>query len=64
MTISQEKRLEITAWATEQAKKDAMPKSMVYKKNYAAWLQSQIWHYEKKAHLKIYQREMALRGRR
>ena len=61
--ISDAKRKEITEWATKEALKEAKRLGREPGKrerneiNYDAWLQAQIWHYEKKAYLKIQKRE-------
>ena len=58
MPIDEKLRKDITAWATRKALDDAkkLGKDMIGAK-FSQWLQHEVWHYEKKAYLKIHNRE-------
>lgn len=60
--MDRQKREEITFWATQKAFDRAKELKIVDRlhtsDHFDAWIQSEIWHYEKMAYLKIYNREV------
>jgi hypothetical protein len=67
-TIDQKMRDEITSWATKKAFDRAKELGKVrpdddsdMAKRFDSWLQSEIWHYEKMAYLKIHNRESRMK---
>jgi hypothetical protein len=71
MPISEEKRQEITDWATTKALEDAKkanldrpPRYGIAYLNYDSFVQEKIWHYEKMAYLKIHNRESRMNDER
>lgn len=68
MGVSDEKRKEITAWATQKAFDDAEKAGKKKPSEFGAdaisydcWITERIWHYEKMAYLKIHNRDLRTR---
>lgn len=68
MTMSPEKRREITAWAVQKATENARALKKEVPESYQPvlvncgdWFQEQVWHYEKMAYLKIHERDSRMK---